>query len=592
MEEDSFPFRSADCIISDEEPVESFRADSWEQIETIDAEPRESFTPDLETFEVPELRENFDEFSDGGDLSYAPSTVEPTTNVAATENNSTVSSAVWGQMIASSFGQYRARHSDLAFPWESGVLADIFGGDKAVALPECVGYGDPLSQPSTSVSEVGTLKEHLVDLPHDAKYLKAVQSLKDVPYFESKDHKLELACGLWMDILSIDWSASEVGAYLAPALVRDGIGGEAVEILRASFGVNFHLLKRANTFKRFIQWHGKSGYGSINNCEPFPLREAAVWEYFISLRSIRMANQRGYTVPSSFLEAVRFGKFTLGLKQTDEILGSRRLLGFAALERKEKGPTSQAPGLEVEHVRRLHEILKEANNDIDRLGAGCFLICLYSRARWSDVRYIDHVEIDEGRHGTMTLYTLEHKTASVGLRREQYMPLVVPWEGIVNDEWIKMFMEVYQKCGLDLFKRPSPKSTGQFCARPLSTSEAANWLRALLEGTKNSGSFRSHSLKSLLIWSAKAGFDKETRAVLGHHCSALQGSDIVYPRHLQTRALRKLSVLVRRVRIGLDIEDEQMKEFGILQTTVAGTPVPFTPGMVKKNDRSSRCDCQ
>ncbi len=80
-----------------------------------------------------------------------------------------------------------------------------------------------------------------------------------------------------------------------------------------------------------------------------------------------MENRRGYTVPSSFLEAVRFGKFTLGLNHTDEILSSRRLLGFAALERKEKGPTRQAPGLEVERVKRLHQVLREADNDIDRL---------------------------------------------------------------------------------------------------------------------------------------------------------------------------------------------------------------------------------
>ena len=28
---------------------------------------------------------------------------------------------------------------------------------------------------------------------------------------------------------------------------------------------------------------------------------------------------------------------------------------------------------------------------------------------------------------------------------------------------------------------------------------------------------------TILIWVARAGFDKETRAVLGHHSSALQG---------------------------------------------------------------------
>ena len=119
-------------------------------------------------------------------------------------------------------------------------------------------------------------------------------------------------------------------------------------------------------------------------------RERAVWEYFGELKRIREENQRGYTVPSSFLESVQFAKFPLGLKHTDEILGSRRLLGFAALERRDRVPTRQAPGLEIEHVKRLHSILREARNDTDRLGAGCFLIWIYSRARWSDVRYIDH----------------------------------------------------------------------------------------------------------------------------------------------------------------------------------------------------------
>ena len=143
----------------------------------------------------------------------------------------------------------------------------------------------------------------------------------------------------------------------------------------------------------------------------------------MELRTVRKSNSRGYTVPASFLEAVRFAKFTLGMLRTEEILGSKRLLGFAAVERRDKGPSNQAPGLDVAHVERLHTILSGSGNDIDRLGAGCFLICIYSRARWSDVRYIDHVEVVEGRLGSMTLFTVEHKTASVGLRREQYLPL-------------------------------------------------------------------------------------------------------------------------------------------------------------------------
>lgn len=191
-------------------------------------------------------------------------------------------------------------------------------------------------------------------------------------------------------------------------------------------------------------------------------------------------------MPSSFLEAVRFAKFTVDLRGTDSILGSRRLMGFSALERKAKGPTSQAPGLEPEHIRRLHEVLHTASNCIDRLGAGCFLICLYGCARWSDLRYIDHVEIEAGEF--VTLFTTEHKTASVGLRRDQYLPIVVPWSGICNDDWVTTWLETYQKAGLDIRKRPlgpllpAAPIDGTFYARPLTTAEAACWLRASWKG--------------------------------------------------------------------------------------------------------------
>lgn len=235
--------------------------------------------------------------------------------------------------------------------------------------------------------------------------------------------------------------------------------------------------------------------------------------------------------------------------------------------------------MELEHIKRLHEILEHGENPSDRLGAGCFLVCIYGRARWSDLRFIDHVEFEAGRLGAMTLYTAEHKTSAVGMRREQYLPLVVPYEGVIQGAWIPLFLEVYAALGLDINRRPlgpllpAPKIGGTFCARPLSTSEAAVWLRELLKGCKDSMSFRSHSLKAtLLIWAARAGLDKETRSVLGHHCSALNGSEVVYSRHLQTKALRKLSMMLRRVRIGLGVEDESMQQFGI-----AGTPIPFTP---------------
>ena len=42
-------------------------------------------------------------------------------------------------------------------------------------------------------------------------------------------------------------------------------------------------------------------------------------------------------------------------------------------------------------------------------------------------------------------------------------------------------------------------------------------------------------------------------------------------------------MLLRRMRVGLAIEDDQMKEFGIIQTPVPATPAPMTPGLIVPN---------
>ena len=47
---------------------------------------------------------------------------------------------------------------------------------------------------------------------------------------------------------------------------------------------------------------------------------------------------------------------------------------------------------------------------------------------------------------------------------------------------------------------------------------------------------------------------------------------MVYSRQLQTRALRKLGMILRRVRQGQQSEDNAMKEFGVVTA-----PAPFIP---------------
>ena len=547
----------------------------------VECQPHQGFTEFDFTFPLSSEHSGELENSVHASVCPSPSTprqdVEPAHVEISCPSDAVVSETQWRLGVVANHNQFAQQPSSLLLPWETGIFAEIFGTGSILQLPS-----SHLPEPDSELMDkVITASETLVDepvLPSDACFHKAVRNIQDLEYFDNKNRQLELACGQWLELLSCSWFASGVGELLARDMQKDSSGKLASETLKACFGVKSPqtLLKRAASLRRYFKWHAceRSDAGEIR-LSPLPLSEPDVWEFFNWLKACRLNTGRGYTNQAAFLETVRFAKFCLDLRETDSILQSRRLLGFAAIQRLQKGPTKQAPPLELAHLQRLHEVLESATCLTDRLGAAMMLICNYGRARWSDLRYIHHVTIEEGRNGFLTLYTTEHKTSAVGARREQYLPLVVPWMGVTHSEWIPVFLEVYAQVGLDIRKvplgplMPAPKQGGGFGARPLSTPEAAEWLRLLLKGTDAHQTFRAHSLKTtLLVWAAKAGLDKEVRAVLGHHASALQGSEVVYSRHLQTRALRKLNMLLHRVRIGLGLEEDPM------------LPNPYaTPGM-------------
>ncbi|CAK9075613.1 unnamed protein product [Durusdinium trenchii] len=369
--------------------------------------------------------------------------------------NTVVETSVWNSMIASAYDRYRAREATLSFPWEVGASAEIFQSNLGLSLPSISSFS---IQPPAAVDRASESVPEMFgsDIQPGVCYVHAVSDMKDLDYFEDKRLKLELACGKWMNLLSCSWDASIIGMQLCRDLRVDPSGKEATESLRACFGTKSPstVLKRAATMKKFVTWHYEEFESRGVFVSPFPLTEQDVWAVFLHLRDERVRTSKGFTTPATFLETVRFCKFTVGLQGCDAILQSGRLLGFAAIERREKGPTKQAPILELVHLRRLHEILAIGSDPVDQLGAGAMLVCIYARARWSDLRYVHRVELEKGRNGAMVIYTQEHKTSAVGLRREQYLPLVVPWEGVISGDWISLFTQVYERLGLELHKVP------------------------------------------------------------------------------------------------------------------------------------------
>ena len=510
-----------------------------------------------------------------------------------------VSGQEWNTMLSHAFATSTNFTASLAFPWETGTMRAVFGDSHIPQFATALGDFTDLSRlrpadESGASAQIGDSFDSQVK----PAFLYAVKSLRDVDFIDEKKSQLSLAAAKWMELLSIDWRASSVGQQIALDMQGDPSGDLAEQSLKAVFGVKSPstLLKRAASLKQYVAWFQRRCLYTDSYISPFPLAECDVWAYFLHLRALRRENQRGYTVGATFLETIRFCKFVIGLYRCEDLLESKRLLGFAAVEKREKGPLKQAPSMEVEHLLRLHSILEHGANKVDRIGAGAFLCAIYARARWSDLRFIHHIKYDGfKRNATMDLYTAEHKTSSAGLRREQFLPLVIPSEGIVAGDWLGIFIDLCHQEGVDWERvpfgplLPAPKSDGGWCARPLSTAEAAEWLRRLLEGCNNASLIRAHSMKvTLCIWAARAGFSKEHRATLSHHSTALHGSDIVYSRDLQSGAIRKLQMMLKKIRIGLNPSADAMHvteltaPFDAGHTSVVRTPVlnphaPATP---------------
>ncbi len=173
---------------------------------------------------------------------------------------------------------------------------------------------------------------------------------------------------------------------------------------------------------------------------------------------------------------------------------------------------------------------------------------------------VDHMVLNtKNGEGTLEAFTREHKMSALGLRREQFLPLIAPAQGVCHGDWTNGFRIAYEQAGLNLFEKPlgplmrAPDGRGGWYKRALTTEEAANWLRSFVQSLNPEVRIRSHSLKcTACIWAAREGFDKETRAALSHHCNAVAGSEVVYSRELQVRPIRKLQMLFKKIRLGLE----------------------------------------
>ena len=101
------------------------------------------------------------------------------------------------------------------------------------------------------------------------------------------------------------------------------------------------------------------------------------------------------TFPRSLMPSFAFAHYVLGLKRVEDVLPSGRVKGAVSEFYVKKRKLKQKPPLLVEDAVALDKLVSNAcANPVDRLAAGFFLSCAYTRCRYSDCLSIDRLELD------------------------------------------------------------------------------------------------------------------------------------------------------------------------------------------------------
>ena len=311
------------------------------------------------------------------------------------------------------------------------------------------------------------------------------------------------------------------------------------------------LHARASPILRYVMWCDKKGNSAL------PLSEATIYQFMCE-----HADTAAPTFLRSFLVAIRFSFHVLGVTGGDLVLASKRIEGCAREAYLKKRRTLQKDPLSVAIVEHLEKVvMADRYPDRDRVAAGCFLLCVFFRARFSDMMNLQDLILDElivdgtaqgyieGKVGrTKSAYTTEMKT--------RYLPMVAPCYGVTGLDWFSAWQEACIRCGKpkgeSMPMLPYPSKSG-WTRTPLGAGEGADWLRQLLQvsgiPSGSMGNIGTHSLKATtLSWMAKSGAPISIRQHLGYHMPSADKMALLYSRDASAGPIRKLEECLAEIR--------------------------------------------
>ena len=370
---------------------------------------------------------------------------------------------------------------------------------------------------------------------------------------QARDDELEGALGMWRDLVSDFGDSSDLFVQIAEA--------ESQEEALNSFDSSFYgkpastLSKRACSLRLYTKWAKARGRA------PWPLTEPAAFAYADSLRSEGAPATR----LQSWREALGFARVYVGLRGTEEVLGSRRITGSALRCFATKRMQVKRQVLSAKMVMSLEDIVDDEDEDRrDRVFAGFALFCVFGRQRAGDAAKIKNgVKLDlEGTScdGYVEASMVDHKRAAK-VRRKMPLPVVAPTRGVsvrttpwgVSWARVRAEAQLSEELEDDQPLMQSVLTGGDWSGRALTTDQTAQWLCRLLTrrgfGQEDLERVGSHSLKATaLSWMAKAGIQKAHRRLLGGHIKPGDRSMAEYSRDELSEPLRHLEHTIAWIR--------------------------------------------
>ena len=259
--------------------------------------------------------------------------------------------------------------TELKFPWESGVMGDIFSESSVVAslptLPaEFLGFTDQMhavtdedAAPSTSQR----ISSRALELPF---YSFAIKIKPDKDLFAAQEVLWTKAIDKWIQVFEVLGFPWQMGEALDSELHFEEAAEQGM-VLRDALGVKSPrtAVKRAQTLLQFLRW-------LHDNCSSWePWSRANCLAYLSSTDDRRPAASLGV----SFLEAIRFARHVLQVPIPDALPQDPQLKGRAQRLMLTKDVYHPARPLKAQEVAILERMRLGHMDTVDKYMLGAVL---------------------------------------------------------------------------------------------------------------------------------------------------------------------------------------------------------------------------